>query len=298
MLYNPIRDQAEFESRIQLLDYHGCGTPEDVHLDFKLWDADGAKRNQREFARDVAQFANTWGGTLVLGVHAPEDPRTKRDTGKVVVPIQDQRQAADWITKALSNYLYPAAQQPRAIFMQPWSVGSVAVLNVEPSDTMVAVWRQSEQSDGIENLYRTDVGKAWFSPEEAAMRMSNWSARAARIKMVQIIEDQRAQGSAHPGRVTLSPPLASRVFAPPAGWRYEDAKATADVADLSEDEFQVEIRDGSGKVVHRLDVPYHYVDFAWKKRGGGLALELRIRIWYSLGLSAWQIDRDLSRVEG
>lgn len=297
MLYKPIRDQAEFETRIQLIDYLGTGTPEDVHLDFKLWESDAAKRNQREMARDVAQFANTWGGTLVLGVHAPEDPRTKRDTGKVIVPIQDERRAADWITKALSNYLYPAAQQPRILFMQPWNQGRVAVLNVEPSDTIVAVWRQAEQNDGIEYLYRTEVGKAWFTPEEAAMRTSSWSARAARIKMVRIIDEQLALGITHPGQVTLSPPLSTRVPAGPGAWRYEDAKEIAVVVDASEDEFQIEIRDGSGSVVHRLDLPYHHVDFAWKKRGGGLALELRIRIWYSQGLRTWQIDRDPTRVE-
>jgi len=60
MIYQPIRSSRDFQNRILL-----GTTKESVHLDFK------AQLNMKEpvkIAIDIAAFANTFGGTLLIGV--------------------------------------------------------------------------------------------------------------------------------------------------------------------------------------------------------------------------------------
>jgi predicted HTH transcriptional regulator len=60
MIYQPIQSSRDFQNRILL-----GSTKESVHLDFK------AQLNSEEppkIAVDMAAFANTLGGTLLIGV--------------------------------------------------------------------------------------------------------------------------------------------------------------------------------------------------------------------------------------
>ncbi len=291
MFYEPLRTQAHFESRIKLSDNGATGTPESIHLDFKHTIKMGEQSEQRELARDVAQFANTDGGSLIIGVDSPKDPATGLDTAKALVPLPDEGKLVDWLNRALSNYLYPATHRPRPLFFSPWGKSKVAVLNVEPSDVLLAVFRQSEPRSGIEYVYRTDQGKEWFTPEEAAMRLSDARTRATRIKMERILHARAANEAARKNRVALVHPIASctldannraELRPQPGFW--------ASIPELHEDEFMLIIFDGAGNCgLPPIYVPYHYVEHAWKQCDGMLALELKFQIAMAPSRDGWKL---------
>ena len=60
MLYRPIKNQDDFKSLI-----HIGETPESIHWDYKQQFNDEKKS---DIAIDLAAFANTLGGTLLIGV--------------------------------------------------------------------------------------------------------------------------------------------------------------------------------------------------------------------------------------
>lgn len=289
--YAPIKSQGEFEERIRLSDrdHDGIGTPESVHLDFKV-KQDMTPDKQRELARDVAQFANTEGGTLVVGVHAPRNPKTGIDTAKALVPLRDGEPGAlfKWIAQALSSYLYPAAQQPVPLLLDPWGDGPVLVINVEPSATMVAVWRQSEDDRGVEYIFRTEHGRQQFTPEQAAMRLEDWSARTTRLKIERILAEA-AKTPQTRRRVVLVPPL-SRVITPAGVFKVVPVReAWPEVAEpLYEDAVDIQIRRHGEKAVI-VTIPYHYIAHAWKRPDGMLVLDLDVTILERGG--EWEIVR-------
>ena len=295
--YNPIETRNQLEARIKLADLHGEGTPEGIALEFK---AVQKREDQRELARDIAQFANKDGGTLIIGVAAPRDPATDLDTAKAVVPLKkgEAGKLMEWIAKAVSNYLYPAATQPPPLLLEAWGEGQVLVLNVPPSDTMVAVWRHSEAKNGLEFVYRTSNGKEWFTPEEAAMRLNNWSSRAIRIKIQSVLTGaeenaKKTQQPVLPVWVVLNP-LPSQVTHSPSTQPRPRITPVGNAAvkverPLDEDCFKICLVQGT---VHSapLTIPYHYVDYAWMNPNGRLVLDLNVTVLSRAG--SWEVVRN------
>ena len=63
---------------------------------------------EQETCRDVAQFANTEGGCLVIGVNERKDPTTGIKVAESISSLPDPDQMQQWIEQAIRNYLVPA----------------------------------------------------------------------------------------------------------------------------------------------------------------------------------------------
>ncbi len=171
--YSPIRSLAEFERRVTFGE-----TVESRHLEFKqAYDDRSKKNNARECARDLAQFANAEGGTLLLGVTETTHPDGRHvASGIVTVPDAIGEQ---WLNQAIRNHAAPATFS-RSVDRIDHPEGVVWAINVPPSLDLVAVW--SIEQHGIEYLYRTDHGKQWMNPDEVERHLMDGS-RAVRLAL-------------------------------------------------------------------------------------------------------------------
>src|SRR3954463_4646934 len=106
-----IRSAVEFERSIAF-----NTTTESLTLDFKALIHDRqaseetARRNaQKEICRDVAQFANTLGGALLVGVAERFDSATGLKVASGVATVNDPDALRHWIEQAISNFLVPSS---------------------------------------------------------------------------------------------------------------------------------------------------------------------------------------------
>jgi predicted HTH transcriptional regulator len=171
MPYSPIWSSAQIHERLVI-----GQTREDHWLDFKS--ALGA--DNRKIARDVAQFANASGGTLIFGAQESKQVFTGfngvSDPPNVITRIDD-------IVKA---YLTPVPTiEPHALEL-PSGI-QLVIVNVPPSMGIVAIHEKHER---FEFLIRSHESKRYMTLMEVEARMEN-KERAMRLRIERIPADER-----------------------------------------------------------------------------------------------------------
>lgn len=162
-----IHDVAEFERVIKL-----NTTTEGMFLDFKStidkWKLpkgapDTVKQEARkELCRDIAQFANTNGGCLLIGV----SERKNADGIKVadhVTRVDEPDEMRAWIEQVIKNYCVPSTFSKEISIIQVAN-GPVVAVNVHPSLHTVYIFDGSNGT--IEIVARTNHGKKHLNPDE------------------------------------------------------------------------------------------------------------------------------------
>ena len=175
-----VRTKAEFLQAVR------CGvSKEDLRLELKTnidgWNApkDTVRQDAaRETCRDVAQFANTEGGLLVVGV--TEKAVNGLAVADEVVGVAEPSKMKAWIDTAIGNYLVPSRFGQ---VVEPIDVDGVhvVVVSIPPSRSLVALWDESS-SHMLQYVHRTSTGKAYLNPDEVERHMMNGS-RAAQIAL-------------------------------------------------------------------------------------------------------------------
>lgn len=171
-----IRTPDEFSAAVVLEQ-----TTETKQLDFKQdlhqWAAPSAFRRdgQKEFCRDVSQFANTTGGCILIGITEQRVNDARVAAGIVGVDDFDRRRA--WMEQAIQNFLIPSAfgVMIDRIVVQG---STVIAVNIPPSEHLVIVW--DGQQSTIECFRRTNHGKQAMHANEMGDHAMN-SRRAAKL---------------------------------------------------------------------------------------------------------------------
>jgi schlafen family protein len=204
MSFKPIADAAAFLGTVVLGE-----TPETRVLEFKAeyrWQKDkykpGEMANQaEELCRDVAQFANSEGGTVLVGVTERSVPEGRK-VADAIQPVVNVDGFKQWTEQAIRNHLAPSTFS-RSLDTIVLPQGVVLAINVLPSLHLVALWH-ADRKNGIEYLYRTDHGKQWMNPDEVERHIMNGS-RAMQIQLARVFDDVGRAGSNLP--VELTPQL-------------------------------------------------------------------------------------------
>ena len=150
MLYRPIKNQDDFKSLI-----HIGETPESIHWDYKQQFNDEKKS---DIAIDLAAFANTLGGTLLIGVS--ERDIDGRKVANNLFNIADFERIKKSVYTSILDLISPHID----VQVVPIKMDNVLIvaMNVEPSVNLVSV---SQEKNGPYYCfpYRTDFGNRFMA---------------------------------------------------------------------------------------------------------------------------------------
>lgn len=170
---------VEVRSREDLLSLVTLGqTTESLFLDFKH-QVDRSGEWQTELAQDVSQFANTWGGCLLIGVAESKDKNTGLKVAARFTGVSDPDRVRESVEQAITNKIVPSTLSRTIDFVRLDSSTTIVAVNVPASRRLVYTWDGTDHGI-IRCAYRTNHGKARMNPDEVERHMMN-SSRAAKL---------------------------------------------------------------------------------------------------------------------
>ncbi|MFZ5862309.1 MAG: helix-turn-helix domain-containing protein [Nitrospirota bacterium] len=140
------------------------------------------REGRKECARDIAQFANTDGGCLLIGIDEGVDSSGAHIAARIS-PIADVDDLRRWIEGAVAEFLIPSTFSFELTEI-PVAGGRLLAVNIPAYRHLVSVW--DRQSHTAEFLRRTSQGKAWMNPDEMERHLMNGS-RAAYLTFSHVI---------------------------------------------------------------------------------------------------------------
>ncbi len=184
MLYKPFKTAQDFEGLIHLGE-----TSESIHWDYKQ---SFNPKKAEDLAIDLAAFANTFGGTLLIGVAEKSDGAKKVASG--FVPGINVEEIRKTVHTHISEIISPKID----VQVVPIEVSGnlVVAINVEPSINLVGVCLDRDRRQ-YSFPYRTEYGNQFMIYEEVEKRMVDNKTRAMYLKLKKNLPSG--------GRVTLYP---------------------------------------------------------------------------------------------
>lgn len=246
MLYTPFKTAQDFESLIHLGE-----TSESIHWDYKQ---SFNPKKAEDLAIDLAAFANTFGGTLLIGVAEKTDGAKKVASG--FVPGINVEEIRKTVHTHISEIISPKID----VQVVPIEVSGnlVVAINVEPSINLVGVCLDRDRRQ-YSFPYRTEYGNQYMIFEEVEKRMVDNKTRAMYLKLKKYIPER--------SKISIYPtPLGNAQ----TEWAYE-------WIDESENEFKLICND-----VMSICLPISAVDEIWK---GNVSLCLKLKFQLRKGFN-------------
>jgi hypothetical protein len=156
-------------------------TKESLYLDFKRelsFDKDSAY----ELALDICSFANSEGGSIIIGIEEDIDPNDKCNVAKSFLNVNNVEDIERFINDQVSEYIYPAELKYEC---KPLKINdnSLLSINVYPLEKGIAAVSKKSEPQNIKFPYRTDYGKKYMKPYQVDERnMSNSRSLFLRMK--------------------------------------------------------------------------------------------------------------------
>lgn len=175
MIFKPFNTTEDFFSLIEF-----GKTTESLHLDFK---AVLNTSKAEETAIDLAAFANTFGGTLLIGIS-----EKKNELGYKVAhslcPVEDAEVIKRHLHCTVLNYIRPTVKMETVVLQIESKI--VVAVNVEPSVDLVGVCLNIER-EAYCFPYRIEFGNRYFNFFEVEERMSESFSRRNFIKLCRFL---------------------------------------------------------------------------------------------------------------
>lgn len=242
MLYTPFKTAQDFESLIHLGE-----TSESIHWDYKQ---SFSPKKSEDFAIDLAAFANTFGGTLLIGVAEKSDGAKKVASG--FVPSINVEE----IRKTVHTHICEIISPKIDVQVVPIDVSGnlIVAINVEPSINLVGVCLDKDRRS-FNFPYRTEFGNQFMTFEEVEKRMADNKTRAMYLKLKKYIPSG--------GKVNVYPaPIANNKIE----WRFEWIHNSENEIRLDQNGYR------------SIDIPISFIEEVWNGRGG-ICLKLNERLY-------------------
>jgi hypothetical protein len=242
MLYKPFKTSQDFESLI-----HMGETPEGIHWDYKQ---SLNPKEPADIAIDLAAFANTYGGTLLIGIAEKKENGLKVASG--FVPNIDTEEIKKQVFTHILDLISPKIDVQIAQFNVSNNV--VAAINVEPSVNLISV-RSKKDPHAYSFPCRTEYGNRCMSFEEVEKRMIENKTRTMYLKLKKYFPLDE--------KVNIYPaPIANHKIE----WRFEWIYGSENEIRLSQPGYR------------SIVVPISFIEEVWDGRGG-ICLKLNARLY-------------------
>ena len=242
MLYTPFKTAQDFESLIHLGE-----TSESIHWDYKQ---SFNPKKAEDLAIDLAAFANTFGGTLLIGVAEKTDGAKKVASGFVPgINVEE-------IRKTVHTHICEIISPKIDVQVVPIDVSGnlIVAINVEPSVNLVGVCLDKDRWS-FSFPYRTEFGNRFMTFEEVENRMADNKTRAMYLKLKKYIPSG--------GKVNVYPaPIANNKIE----WRFEWIHNSENEIRLDQNGYR------------SIDIPISFIEEVWNGRGG-ICLKLNERLY-------------------
>ena len=242
MLYKPFKTPQDFESLIHLGE-----TPESIHWDYKQV---FNPKDPADIAIDLAAFANTYGGTLLIGV------AEKKINGLKVASSFVPNVDAEEIKKQVHTRIHEIVSPKIDVQVVPIEVSGnpIVAVNVEPSINLVGVCLDRDRRQ-YSFPYRTEFGNQFMTFEEVEKRMADNKTRAMYLKLKKYIPSS--------GKVNVYPaPIGNNKIE----WRFEWIHNSENEIRLDQNGYR------------SIDIPISFIEEVWNGRGG-ICLKLSERLY-------------------
>ena len=242
MLYTPFKTAQDFESLVHLGE-----TSESIHWDYKQ---SFNPKKAEDLAIDLAAFANTFGGTLLIGVAEKSDGAKKVASG--FVPGINVEEIRKTVHTHISEIISPKID----VQVVPIDVSGnlIVAINVEPSVNLVGVCLDKDRRS-FNFPYRTEFGNQFMTFEEVEKRMVDNKTRAMYLKLKKYIPSG--------GKVNVYPaPIANNKIE----WRFEWIHNSENEIRLDQNGYR------------SIDIPISFIEEVWNGRGG-ICLKLNERLY-------------------
>ncbi|MBI5805807.1 ATP-binding protein [candidate division TA06 bacterium] len=165
-------------------------TKESLYLDFKkeiVIDTDKHKIAQ-ELALDICSFANSFGGSIVVGIEEGKDSIDNMNFAQSFVGINNGDNVEQFISDSVLEYIYPSNIKYECKSIKIKDSVTLLAINIFPLEQGIAAVHHKSEANAIKFPYRTDYNKKYMKPYQVEERiMNNSRSLLLRMKRLQTI---------------------------------------------------------------------------------------------------------------
>lgn len=140
-----------------------------------------------EFALDIAQFANIYGGSILIGVDEVYCSNLNKKVASKFID-SDFEEISKFIYDKVLQYLYPNYIDLSVDSIMINDSTTIVAINVNPVVRGLVCYCSKNPPFLMKFPYRTSYGKKYYTPQEVEKRMSN-PYRYIELKILKIFED-------------------------------------------------------------------------------------------------------------
>lgn len=158
-------------------------TTESITLDFKveiaLKEVSKSKKAEtaEELALDICQFANTFGGVLLVGVKEEQEETTGRKVASQYVNVTNFNDLSEFLSNNVLHLIYPPDINIEVSLIFVEQSKHIIAINVFPLSSGASCVYSNTPPYLAKYPYRTHYGKKYLHPSEVEKRMSHGDRR-------------------------------------------------------------------------------------------------------------------------
>lgn len=199
-----------------------------------------------EFACDICQFANSFGGVILIGVVESEGTVSGLSVATGFFSVGNSRDIKTFINDKVRNYYYPTSIRYDIVTIKMSHENNLMAINIYPlSDTLAGV-SSPASPEYIKYPFRTALGKKYMRPYEIEERMYNRN-RSIFLRLSNIWKKEKV--------VQVLSPVIKEAKSPTTLWDNRDLNIF--ISDILEYEFQLKINDQT------INIPYGLLREVW-----------------------------------
>ena len=241
-------------------------TVESIVLDFKreidLSNSKGKSKNSEEFALDICQFSNTWGGVLLIGVVEKYCEAKKAKVAHSIKNVDNYEEISCFINDKVIPVIHPP---PLDITIVPIDINdkTIVAINIPPIERSLSCTYSLLPPFQSKFPYRTHHGKKYFRPADVEKIISmNHKHLVLRLNELTSVTRE----------VTLYPNLIKEEINKNT---WDNQGESVIIEKVANSEYTLNIAS------LRINIPYSFTNDVWLTESGKIGIFLNIKICQS-----------------